>query len=131
MPLIAISRGVWVGTHILADPDLQSSFTSLSGPHPSITIEERIFSRSPEELVSRVRKSVLLLPCENDPDTYRPGGAIHNILSQNLGEHFVMVDMPTVKHGFTVRGDIANPEVHDAVQRALKAILDFIKAHDE
>ena len=123
-------RGSWVGSHILADPELEGYVTSLSGPHPSITIEERLFSRSSEELVARVRKPVLLLPCENDPDTYRVGGAIHNLLTQNVKEDFVVVDMPTVKHGFTVRGDISIPEVHRCVKVALDAILNFIKAHD-
>ena len=59
--------------------------------------------------------SQLFMPAGSDPDSVKTGG----LASQVLGNNATVVEFPTMRHGWTARGDIKNPEVEAEVKMAM------------
>jgi len=54
-------------------------------------------------------------------ETFRPGGLTERI----LGEKLTLVEFPDMSHGWTVRGNLAEPAVARDVKKAKDLVLDF------
>lgn len=96
--------------------------------HPSLAIEELAFKRSAVELADKVRIPMLMGPCKGDPEYVQPGGGVEKKLKENNVP--VQVEaFPNMDHGFCSQGDVSVKEVADNVERGMKAMAAFFKAH--
>jgi len=125
--ILGFCWGAWAMAQILAS-ELSASCSCGIGVHPSVSIEERIFSRDTLALVNNINKPVFFMPTIGDPDDYREGGAFTASLLSRFPATQTL-DFPTVNHGFAVRGDINDPTVKEAVELCLNKITEFLAAN--
>jgi hypothetical protein len=59
--LIYLSRGAWVAANVLAS-DLAEEFTCAALPHPSLTLEEKMYGGNLPDLMSKIDRPILLMP---------------------------------------------------------------------
>lgn len=97
-------------------------------PHPSMSIEQRVFGRDEGEMLSHVTMPFLLLPAGNDPDTVKPGHPFVTKLEEKGGKSIVFEDMV---HGWTTRSDLTDENILRQVQKALSLTIDFLRQHLE
>ena len=71
----------------------------------------------------------MLLPAGNDADDYRPGGAIWDTLLASSPHSELVDDFKDMTHGWSVRGDIADPQVERDVQKAVNHMVGFFNKH--
>lgn len=93
-------RGGWVLANILSC-ELADSFVCGAIPHPSITLEQAYTGGKPADLMSKVRKPLLLMPAQNDPDGYREGGELFEAVIMN-NPTSATIDFPTMTHGWVM-----------------------------
>jgi dienelactone hydrolase len=64
--LVGFCWGGWVVAHVLGDADYSAGGDSLvscgASPHPSIIVEGWVFQKPNGELMSKIKKPMLLLP---------------------------------------------------------------------
>jgi dienelactone hydrolase len=126
--ILSFSWGGWVTAHVLSDPALANKYTCAAIAHPSITLEERIFGGNTAELMNKIQKPLLLIPCKGDPDEYRAGGALFEPLKHRLNTSEVL-DLPDVEHGFLPRGKVTNQKNFDALHKTMNKVLEFFNNH--
>ena len=126
--LLGFCWGGWVGTHLLANEEDAKNYTCLAIGHPSVHLEEYAFGKSIQDLFDRAQKPILMLPTIGDPDGYRENGSYYQSIKSRFPTSDT-VDFPDVNHGFIVRGDLADPVIKEAVEKALDLIMRFINAH--
>ena len=97
-------------------------------PHPSTSIEQRVFGRNEGEMLSSVNMPFLLLPAGNDSDTVKPGHPWVRNLEEKGGQSILFEDMV---HGWTTRSDLSNDSIRQQVEKALSLSLDFLRRHLE
>ena len=71
----------------------------------------------------------MLLPAGNDADDYRPGGAIWDTLLASSPHSELVDDFKDMTHGWSVRGDVADPQVERDVQKAVNHMVGFFNKH--
>eukprot|EP00597_Dinobryon_sp_UTEXLB2267_P016197 CAMPEP_0201096530 /NCGR_PEP_ID=MMETSP0812-20130820/5509_1 /ASSEMBLY_ACC=CAM_ASM_000668 /TAXON_ID=98059 /ORGANISM="Dinobryon sp., Strain UTEXLB2267" /LENGTH=256 /DNA_ID=CAMNT_0047350843 /DNA_START=70 /DNA_END=840 /DNA_ORIENTATION=+ len=126
--MIGFCWGGWVLAHTLSDSEMSGLFVCGAVPHPSIQLEQA-YGGKPVELLSRVTRPMLLMPAQNDSDSYREGGEWFEALLMN-NPSSATIDFPTMTHGWVPRGDVSIPGMEAEVERALSSMLAFFKAHD-
>nr|CCA21165.1 unnamed protein product [Albugo laibachii Nc14] len=121
--------GAWVGSHLSAMEN-----TPILGHvsfHPSWIVENILNGEGAvNELAKTIRAPQLLLSAGDDPDFIQRDGSVHKILIAlgTIGQYCDVHDYPTMKHGWVTRGDLSDPDTHDAVFRAWhEDALPFIK----
>eukprot|EP01039_Chlorochromonas_danica_P005195 gene5197-5720_t len=124
--LVGFSWGGWVVTHLLAS-DIAENFVCGALPHPSINLEERVFGGSLINLMSRIERPILLMPTKGDPEDYQH---YLKMLKHKLPTS-ADVDYYNMEHGFLLRGNLNDREVHQAVVQSLSQIMDFFNHHFE
>jgi dienelactone hydrolase len=107
-----------------ANVDFPDKVAIITIPHPSITLEDRVYGGSSLELCKKVTCPVLLLPAGNDPDVYRPQGELYETLKSNNAATET-IDFPNMTHGWVPRGDLSQDGVSDGVQKAIDAMLAY------
>ena len=115
--------GGWVCVKSYAD--FGDKIAAITIPHPSITLEDRVYGGSSLELCSKVKCPVLLLPAGNDPDVYRPQGELYEVLKSNNSASEVSLDFTLMTHGWVPRGDLTQDGVSDCVQKAIDLMLAY------
>jgi len=122
--------GGWAACKLLADPVAFSSSTFVCGAifHPSITLEEAKYGGDTLALVSAVSTPLLFMPAGNDPDLYRPGGALLEAIKSKF-ETSDSIDFPEMKHGWVPRGDITDAATARDCELAINAALAFFAKH--
>jgi len=121
--LVGYCWGGW-GTSVIA-ANFTERVKCQAIPHPSVEAVEHRHSRDPTILCKRIKCPTFLLPGGNDPDTYRTGGIIFNILKENnaaskSSEH----EFDAVNHGWVVR---SNAEHYPFVTKAVDIVIEFFK----
>ena len=100
--------------------------------HPSIGLEEMIYGGDTESLCKEVSCPALMIPASNDGDEYRKEGAMikalqeGNALSTTSFEDF---SNEKIKHGSTCRGDLSDPVVKEAIEKAIAQMKDFVEPY--
>ena len=112
---------VCVKTHV----DFGDKVAAITIPHPSITLEDRVYGGSSLELCSKVKCPILLLPAGNDPDVYRPGGELYETFKTNNTASEVSLDFTNMTHGWVPRGDLTADGVSEGVQKAIDLMLAY------
>ena len=92
--------------------------------HPSVQLEEPMFGGNTEELLKRTQRPIVFMPAGNDHEGYRAEGnflaAVKEV--QPLSESIYFPDM---SHGWTVRGDLEDPNVKRDVEAAINKTIEF------
>ena len=68
----------------------------------------------------------LMMPASNDPASVKKGGLAEKTLGMKKCQ---IIEFPDMKHGWSVRGDCAKPQVDRDVKKAFIAALQFFKTH--
>ncbi|SPR00725.1 unnamed protein product (mitochondrion) [Plasmodiophora brassicae] len=121
--------GGWVIAKAMADADLKSVISCSAIAHPSIARAGQFVGEGAQPVVSKITVPVLLMPAGNDPDEYRPGGAIYETLKRNNSASTTTDDFRSMTHGWMPRGDLKNPEVKKHVDLGLQRIIAFVQQH--
>ncbi len=118
---------------ILADPEYGTpACTDVvcgASPHPSLAVEGWAHKGANDALAGRVTKPLMLLPAGNDSDDYRPGGAIWEALTAGSPDSQLVDEFQEMIHGWTTRGDLADPAVDRDVKKAINHIVGFFNKH--
>ncbi|CAE7318504.1 unnamed protein product [Symbiodinium natans] len=96
------------------------------GPHPSIHVENSVFSGSEMAMISKVQMPVLLLPAGNDLPTYKPGGKVATALEEKGGSCHLYSEM---RHGYAARGDLTLPAVKRDFEDCMKRMIEHFNKH--
>lgn len=120
--------GGWVMAHMLSGP-LANNFLCGSIPHPSITLEEKLYQRDVATLVGTVNKPLFFMSTVGDPDEYKQDGEWFQKLYANHPTSKT-VDFPKVNHGFCTRGDMSDADVATGIKEVLQHTLTFFAAHE-
>ena len=98
--------------------------------HPSVQLETNAWGGDTEALLSSVKCPFLLAPAGNDLPTWDPTGPFASALFRSARGSECAFDLyEKMSHGWSVRGDVANPEVAQEVERVMKATADFLGKH--
>jgi hypothetical protein len=111
-----------------SDPETSNIFSVGSIPHPSIGLDDAIGGDS-VKLIGGVTFPLLLAPAQNDPDVYRPNGALFESLLKSSPKSEVSLKYGDVTHGFAPRGDITDPLVKERVEQVVEESLSFFAKH--
>mmetsp|Transcript_13499 Transcript_13499/g.15905 ORF Transcript_13499/g.15905 Transcript_13499/m.15905 type:complete len:259 (+) Transcript_13499:19-795(+) len=114
----------WGGWAIAKSASEGVAWKCAASPHPSTKIENSIFGRDEEMMLSKVSMPFLLLPAGNDPDILKPGSEVVKKLEETGG---MSVCFDAMRHGWTTRGDLSRPAVKKDVEKALTLVSDFIE----
>jgi dienelactone hydrolase len=117
--------GAYVVHHASADP----AFSCGAAAHPSTEKIAGLLGEKFDQVLDGVRCPQLLLPAGNDGGAMKPGGKAHvRLRAANGEEHGCRVQtFPKMKHGWVVRGDMSQPDVHDAAHEATGLLADFFE----
>lgn len=96
--------------------------------HPSVQLCKN-FGETPEALAEQVKCPQLLYPAGGDPDFYKKGGDVYEILEKKFGNKNDMKEFPDMAHGWVPRGDLSKPEVERDVRSALDGLKMFLSKH--
>lgn len=89
--------------------------------HPSWNVENMLRGDGAvEKLTEKVQVPQVLLSSQNEPDYLREGGSVEQILkaNPNISELSEVVDFPDMAHGWVHRGNLSDPAVKAAVEKA-------------
>ena len=63
----------------------------------------------------------MFLPSQSDPASVKPNGLGKQVLCNG----FEIIEFPDMRHGWTVRGDLAAPAIERDVKKAFNLVLAF------
>mmetsp|Transcript_21179 Transcript_21179/g.49667 ORF Transcript_21179/g.49667 Transcript_21179/m.49667 type:complete len:290 (-) Transcript_21179:112-981(-) len=96
------------------------------GPHPSIHVENSVFSGSEMGMIDKVQMPVLLLPAGNDLPTYKPGGKVATALERKGGACHLY---PEMRHGYAARGNLTLPAVKRDFDDCMERMIEHFTKH--
>ena len=77
------------------------------------------------EYYFQVKSPQLFLPSQRDSPSVKKNG----LGKQVLGDSVEIIEFPDMRHGWTVRGDLADPTIERDVKKAFNLVLDFFGKH--
>ncbi len=95
--------------------------------HPSLGIFEMINDYDKSEIAKKLKAPQMIAIAGNDPDYYRSGGDIYEILKNKFHDNFAFYDFPKMKHGFVCRGDVTDPIIKKDVKSAMMDAVHYMK----
>lgn len=120
--------GAWVGARLSAvEGPLINGHISF---HPSWRVENMLHGDGAiEKLAEIVKVPQLLLSAGNDLESLKEGGSVQKILAgrDDVNKLSKVVNFLDVKHGWVNRGDVEDPAVKEAVDKAWQLARAFIK----
>lgn len=93
--------------------------------HPS---HDKLLAAAEEdekEVLEKIEAPQLFLVEGGVAETFQPGGLSEEI----LGDKLTLVEFPDMTHGWTVRGNLEDPNVARDVQKAKEEVLNFFEKH--
>eukprot|EP00924_Labyrinthula_sp_SR-Ha-C_P009145 maker-scaffold_2-snap-gene-14.33-mRNA-1 protein AED:0.00 eAED:0.00 QI:112/1/1/1/1/1/2/97/280 len=117
--------GGWAGFHATFNDcngkDGDKFFSAFATMHPAPTL---FFNdtMSFKECLEGIKIPVLLMPTPQEPKSVMKGGDAEKILDDVQIEEFM-----DVKHGFGPRGDLKDPKVKAAYEKAMNLMFEFFK----
>jgi len=102
--------------------------------HPSHRkIMEKVHGMVPEDVgeyyVGAVRTPTLCLTAGNDDPRCKPGGADENLIREGCPADPKFEEFAAMQHGWVIKGDLAVPEVAEAVPKAVGLISGWLNEH--
>lgn len=99
---------------------------AIVSPHPSLVVEKWIFGGDDIALMHSIPCPALFMPAGNDPAHLKPSSAEFQGMPNKESKSIPFEDMA---HGWTTRGDIAEPAIQRDVEAALQETRKFLQAH--
>lgn len=93
--------------------------------HPSINLEERLYSGTMVDLFAKIQRPLLLLPARGDPMEY---DRYVQLLKYKFPTSDV-IDYRGFDHNFLMRGRLEDPDVLNADKKALQEVASFLQHH--
>jgi dienelactone hydrolase len=122
--LLGFCFGGMLASLTAADPAVKALVVC----HPTLQLNKAAFGGPPpEEMVASLVCPIFFMPAGDDPATYMPGGETHTALARNPLSKTEAY--PEMKHGWVVRGDVADPAIARDAAAAVAATLAFLKTH--
>ena len=129
--VVGFCFGGWVIARCLALDD--SVFSCGVGIHPSWQPEKFYAkpSSSEEELGERTKtKPILLLPAKQDHMLMADTEIVKALAERrSITPEEVVIEFPTMDHGFVSRGDSSDPQIKQAQDKAVGLTAEFLKKH--
>ena len=125
---VGLCWGVWAAAQMSAQG---YPLIAIAGPHPSLHVEGFAFGRDTLDLVKAIKCPTLLLPAGNDPPEFQEDGEASNYLREAFPNKSKVVAFPQMKHGWTARGDFAEPNVKEDTIKALQIITTWLNERFE
>jgi len=91
--------------------------------HPTTVLENAVFGRDEEEMMKALRCETIFLWAGNDHPSYTGDGSNKVAVEATGGKVY---EFPEQLHGWVSRGDVADPEVKEGVEKALTITKDFL-----
>ena len=117
------SVGTCWGSYLVMKYSSFPDFKAGISIHPSHSRMCGVLGETEESLLRNIICKQLFMPAGNDHENTRAGGLAEQILKDNL----IIEDFPDMIHGWSTRGDLADPLIKRDVDRAVNCYLAFIK----
>jgi len=117
------SLGTCWGSYCVIRQCGEPEVTAGASWHPAHSFIASLMGEDEKDLLSKISGKQLFMPAGEDDPATKLGG----LGEQVLGDRLQVEEFPTMKHGWTVRGDLADPEVSSEVKRAINTTLTFFK----
>jgi len=112
--------GAWAVFHASASGFINAGASA----HPSLGLA--MFDQmTVGELAATVKHDQLIMPTAMEDETVREGGIVQTTLQGN-GLECRIIDYSSMRHGFTIDGDISVPEVKEAIKTSTTHTIDFM-----
>jgi dienelactone hydrolase len=98
-------------------------------PHPSFGLEDMVYGGKSLSLIQAVKRPMLLCPAGNDPDNVKEGGELILALKANNPDSETSMDFQDQQHGFSLRGDVKDPNIKAKVELFLEKAYAFISKY--
>jgi len=89
--------------------------------HPGVI--QNLAYLTEEDILKQVKSPQLFLPSQRDSPSVKTDG----LGKQVLGDGVEIIEFPDMRHGWTVRGDLADPTIERDVKKAFNLVLDFFR----
>jgi len=89
--------------------------------HPSHSEISMLLRLNETELYKEVKVPQLIMPAGNDSPNVMPKGLAEEI----LGNKLTIIEFPEMIHGWTIRGDMSEPEIERDAKLAIYEALRF------
>lgn len=119
--IVGTCYGAWAGCHVSKH---DASIVGIFGPHPSIGAEGGRFGGDNVELCKAVQCEVFVAPAGNDSQDYDEAGAMFKAFKPGSRT----VRFPEMKHGWFVRGDVADAAVKRDIELTFSHCIEWINA---
>lgn len=96
--------------------------------HPSVQLCGQ-FGETPDGLAEQLKCPQLMYPAGGDPEFYKKGGKVYEIIKSKFGDANDLKEFPDMAHGWVPRGDLSKPEVKRDVKLAMDGLMKFLAAH--
>lgn len=117
------SLGTCWGTYCVIRQCAEPEVTAGASWHPAHSFITSLMGEDEKELLSKINGRQLFMPAGEDDPATKIGG----LGEQVLGKQLQIEEFPSMKHGWTVRGDLQDSEVAKEVNRAIQTTLNFFK----
>merc|ERR1740129_2331026 len=123
---LGICWGGWLVAHLCASEDFCCGVTF----HPSQTEVCKMLGEDLKELSDKVQCPQMLLAAKEDSAAVKEGGLVHEAyLAKPFGEECILRTFGTMRHGWTNRGPLDDPEIAREAAAALDAAKAFFRRH--
>jgi len=122
--LLGFSWGGWVAVNLLAS-DIAEDFICAALPHPSLDVEEKYYGGSLPELMSYVKRPILLMPTKGDREDYK---SFVKLLKYKVPTSSV-IDYSDQNQGFLLSGNSDFESTRHAIHKCLNEIFNFFNQH--
>jgi len=89
--------------------------------HPSHSFIASLMKEDEKELLENIKCDQYFMPAGEDDPATKNGGLGEKILASRLQ----ILEFPTMRHGWTVRGDLSDENVEKDVKKAIEEALSF------
>ena len=121
MPLIGFCWGSYVTIRLSGDPRMKAG-VSLHPSHDKVCM---MMKESEEELLKEIKCPQAFFSSAQDGPSTKHGGLGKTV----LGDFLDIVEFPDMSHGWSVQGDLKQPNVERDVIKAFNLTLSFFKKY--
>jgi len=91
--------------------------------HPTTVLENAVFGRDEDAMMKAIKCETIFLWAGNDHPSYTEGGSNQVAVEATGGKVY---EFPEQLHGWVSRGDVADTQVKEGVEKALTITKDFL-----
>jgi len=92
--------------------------------HPSHSMIAQMLKEDEEQILKEIKCPQLFMPAGDDGPQCKKGGLAEKILKD-----VTIIEFPDMKHGWTTKGDFAQPNVERDVTKAISHAIEFFNKH--